>query len=326
MPKNGFKYGFNRFVLAILASLPLNNLGFSQEVLIDRLVAEVNGMSVIHSEVMNKVRKGNLEEIAAFPAKEGDPPYIIALQDLINQKLMLRHAEDQNIVVNDERVEGFITDMLNRRGLSMVQLKQSLANENITYEEYFEDSRKSLILKQFQGRFIFPFVKISEKDLESFYFKLMGSSAAGLKVLLRKIVVDLSGDTQVVRDAKNEHLRQIFQKLELKMPFDEAAKLYSNDESREKGGLMPLLQVSDLAPIMRQSIEGLGEGEFSKPVRVGDTAYIFYLESKTVADTDDFNRKRQQLEHRLKEIELRRETLKWIENERRRSKIRIVEN
>ena len=326
MPKNGFKYGFNRFIVAILANLFMSGWSLAQEVLIDRLAAEVNGAAIIHSEVMDKVRKGNLEEIAAFPAKEGDPPYTIALQDLINQKLMLRHAEDENIVVEDERVEGFITDMLKRRGLTKAQLKQSLANEDISYDEYFEDSRKSLILKQFQGRFIFPFVKISEKDLESFYFKLIGSSAAGLKVLLRKIVVDLSGDTQVVRDAKAEHLRQIFQKLELKMPFDEAAKLYSNDESRETGGLMPLLQLSDLAPLMRQSIEGLDEGEFSKPIRVGDTAYIFYLESKTVADTDDFNSKRQQLEHRLKEIELRRETLKWIDNERRRSKIRIVEN
>ncbi len=327
MSKNGLKYRVYQYIFRSWALVLLfqASIAVSGETLIDKLAAEVNGSPVIFSDVMSKVRKGNLEEVSSYPAKRGDPPYQIALQDLINQKLIFEKSTDTGMDdISDERVTGFIEGMLKQRGMTMSQLKGSLANEGISYAEYFEDARKRMLIKRFQGRFILPFVKVSAKEVENYYFKMLGSSPAGVKVQLRKIVVDLSAETAADKSAKKEQLQLVLRKLEFKTPFERAAKLYSEDESRDQGGLMPLYELSEFSQVLRPAIEKLQEGEYTKPVIVGSKAYIFYLEKKSFADTDDFNKRKGQLEARLKELELRRSTVKWIQNERRRSDIRIL--
>lgn len=326
MFKNGVKYSIGEIVAisAILVNTILASESRSEEVLVDRLVAEVNGSAILHSSVMSKIRKGNLEELSAYPATSEDSSFKIALHDLINQKLVFEKVAEAGIEVGDDKVSSFIQAMLSRRGMSMEQLRSSLNAEGISYEEYFNDSRKSLLIRGFQKRFIEPFVNVSEKEVESYYFKMLGSSAAGVRVRLRKIVVSLSGESELIENAKKDLLKQVQEKLEFETPFADAAKLYSEDDSRDVGGLMPELELADLAPQLRGPVEKLLEGEYTSPIVVGRTAYIFYLEEKLLSNSDDFTKRRPQIEMQLKEIELRRATLKWIEDQRRRGDIRLI--
>lgn len=87
---------------------------------------------------------------------------------------------------------------------------------------------------------------------------------------------------------------------------------------------MPALSLKDLSPLIRGAVEVLNKGEFSKPLKVGNGLYVFYLEDKFLSDTRDFEKKRRELEFRLRQQEMERETLRWLESQRNLSKIRIL--
>src|SRR6476469_8248316 len=87
----------------VAGAVMMSQYSFSAE-LIDRLVAEVNGAAITLSEAKQKVDKGPLIEVSPFPAKEQDPPLQVAIQDLINKKLIMQKAEELEIEVTDAAV------------------------------------------------------------------------------------------------------------------------------------------------------------------------------------------------------------------------------
>ncbi|MES2745796.1 MAG: SurA N-terminal domain-containing protein, partial [Bdellovibrionota bacterium] len=137
--------------LALTSAVLTSQLGLSAEV-IDRLVAEVNGSAVTLSEAKTKVDKGPLIEVSAFPAKEQDPPLQVAIQDLINKKLILQKADELEIEVTEAAVQEEIDRFMKGRNLNKDQLNQALAEQGMSYDQYREDFKTQMIMNQFQGR------------------------------------------------------------------------------------------------------------------------------------------------------------------------------
>ena len=327
MVRIGSQHGFRQNTKATMVAVFLMFLSAASlavakdEVLVDRLVAEVNGEAITYSEVLTKVEKRNLVEVGAYPATEQDPPFKIALQDLINKKLIIQKVDEAGIQVTDEKVEREINSFLKKKGLDRKGLLAALDQEGLEYDKYFADFKNQMLIKQFQGRFIVPAVKISQKDVELFYFKMLGSSPAGVKIKLRQILIEAAKGKSHDQIAKEVH-----KKLVDGMSFEEAAKQFSAGEAaRENGGLMPAIALKDLSPIIKNAVEGLEGGQFSQPIKVGNNSYLFYVEEKFLSDTSDFEKKRPELEFRLRQQEMQKETVRWIENQRSLSKIRIIE-
>lgn len=299
---------------------------FAQEILVDRMIAEVNGEAITYSEVLSKIRRGNLVEVAAFPAKEDDPEFDIALQDIVNKKLIIQRIDDAGIEVSDESVELEIDSFLRKKGLTRQGLIEALKGEGLSFDQYFSDFKNQMLIKQFQGRFIVPAVKISEKDIELYYFQMLGSSPEGVKVRLRQIYISTGGvASEKVLRAKQELVQEVYLKLKNGMDFVSAVEVYSNAPgAQDNGGLMPVLSLKDLSPVIAKAIESLKKNEYSQPVKVGGGFYIFYLDDKFLSDTADFEKHRKGLELRLRQKEMQNETLKWLSHQRDIGKIRIL--
>ena len=144
--------------------------------------------------------------------------------------------------------------------------------------------------------------------------------------MLRQLLVRIpAGASAAVVKGKEELAARIYQELKDGMSFAEAVKVYSdNAGNRENGGLMPPLNLNDLAPAFRDVVKGLNEAEFSEPVRTPGGYFLFALEKKSVSESVDFKEKRKELEFKLRQEEIGKQTKKWLEDERRRSKIRVV--
>jgi len=300
--------------------------GQSTRTLVDRLIAEVNGEPISYSEVMEKVTNGPLVTVSPFPAKEEDPPFDVALQDTINSKLIVQKAEELQLEVTDERLEEELASFLSKRSMTKEKLMEALTQEGMTYEKYKESFRDQMILRQFQGRVIYPSVKITDRDVELYYMKSTGDLADNMKLDLKQIWIKIEADSSPgVKQGKEELANSVFQKLQGGMNFEEAVKVYSdNESSRSTGGKMAPLFLRDLADNFRAAIEGLDEGQFTRPIMTGNGLYIFYVEKKTLSGGDDFERKKAELENKLMQEEVGRLTTQWLEDQRRRSKVRIL--
>ncbi len=311
--------------IAFSSTLLASASAYSAE-LIDQLAAEVNGSAVTLSEVKQKVEKGPLIEVSPFPAQEKDPPQQVALNDLINKKLIMQKADELEIEVTDAQVTEEIDRFMKGRNLNKEQLTQALAEQGMTYEQYREDFKTQMVMNQFQGREILPQVKISDRDVQLYYLRHSGSAAENVRLVIRQLQISLSPDAVAsVKEGKKSLVDKAFQELEGGMSFEQVVKIYSdNDEARKTGGLMSPLYVKDLAPLFQTAVKGLDEGKYSKPIETPVGYFIFYVEKKEFSGSEEYKKQRAQLEGALKQEEMGRLLGRWIEGQRKKSDIKIL--
>jgi len=296
-----------------------------QETLVDRIVATVDGSPVLHSKVEAKVTSGFFS-ISFYPAAEDAPVYEKALQDAINFELVLKKAEELEIEVSDTELDQEINFNLENRGQNREGLMEALRKAGIEYEEYREDFRKQMLFRRFQGMVVRPMIKITDKDVETFYLKKSGSSADNVRLTLRQILIKVpQGSSDDVVQAKLKLAKSVLQKLNSGSSFEETARLYSDlDGAKENGGLMPDLRLSELSESIRKEVEKLDVGKFTEPVRSPLGFHLFYLEGKKFSGSGDFQKKKKELENELMMAEGEIQTRKWLTDARRKADIKIV--
>jgi parvulin-like peptidyl-prolyl isomerase len=313
-----------RFVLASVLTI-LSPASLMAEELIDKVVAVVNGVPILHSEVETKVRSGFFS-VSFFPAAEDAPIFEKALQDAINFQLILQRAEELDIEVTDTELDQEINYNLERRGQNKDGLVDALKQAGMDYQEYREDFRKQVVFRRFQGMVIRPMIKITDKDLETFYLKKTGSTAENVRLILRQILIKVpEGSVDEVVQGKLKLARSIYQKLESGTEFEQAARIYSDLEgARENGGLMSGVKLSDLSDSIRKEVEKLDAGKFTLPVRSPLGFHIFFLESKKFSGSDEFLKQKRELENELMMVEAEAQTKRWLTDFRRKNEIKIV--
>lgn len=298
------------------------------EALIDKVVAVVNGTPLLHSQVQEKITRGLIVSVSDYPAKESDSEYTKALQDLINQELIMQEARDLEIEIRDEDVENEIKAFLESRGLSKDSLIDHLKQQGMTYQEYTRDFHDQMILRRFQGRVIAPLIKITDKDVETFYLKTSGASTDAVELVLRQIILnaDSSADPLLV-EQKKLLAEDIHKKLKNGMLFEDAVRIYSDDSrARDTGGLMAGIKAKDLGEAIRVSVEALQIGGFTGPIRTSLGWHIFKLEEKKVSSNREFYEKRKLIENDLRVAELAKQTQRWLADQRQKSKIELIDN
>jgi len=298
----------------------------SVETLVDRIVAIVDGYPILHSAVKQKVDKGPLVVVSDYPADENSQQWDRALQDAINFELVMSKAKDLEIDVRDDEVEAEIKSFLDSRGLGRDGLLQHLEGQGMSYEDYKEDFKDQMILRRFQGRVIHPLVKLTDKDVETYYLKKTGATSDLVELKLRQILFNVVATSAPdIIEAKRKLAQEVHQKLNDGMPFPDAVRVYSDDEkARETGGLMAGIHLRDMAPAIRTEVETLEAGQFTPPIRTAMGFHIFYLEEKQFSGSKEFATQKKQLEYELRTMELNNQTRRWLTEQRQRTKVEIL--
>lgn len=314
------------FIFALTAALTSPALAQSAETLVDRIVAVADGTPVLYTDVMEKVKNGPLVVVSDYPADEHSPEYERALQDSINFELIMAKARDLEIDVRDDEVESEIASFLERGGLNREGLQKHLDERGIKYDDYKKDFKDQMVLRQFQGRVIRPLVKITDKDVETFYLKKSGATSDLVELTLRQILISNTANaTPEVAEAKRKLAQEVHQKLVDGMAFPEAVKIYSDDTAaRENGGLMKSIRLKDLAAQIRAEVENLEIGQFTAPVRTALGFHIFFLEAKQFSGSQEFQAQKKQLEYELLGVELISQTRRWLTEQRQKSKVEVI--
>lgn len=313
-------------LLAMLVYRPSIALAAAKPTLVDRVVAIVNGEPILHSEIAEKIQVGPIVLVSEYPAKESASNYEKAINDAINIQLIRNFAEEVEIEVPDSQVNEHIDSLLKERGFTQDQLKQMLAEQGKTFDEYREDVRTQFLIRRFQGRVILPQVKITDKDLETYYLKKLGSSNQVIELELRQIVVYIDASASAaVKKSKMELVQEIYRKLQGGLDFIEAVKLYSDEsDARDKAGLMAPMKLANFSPTVQNALKDLQIGDYSKPVETPAGVHIFYVEKKSMSGGREFEGRKRELEQELRMNEVIRVMNKWLESQHLRSKIEVL--
>lgn len=311
---------------ALLAAVLLVPAAHAQETLVDRIIATVNREPIMYSEVQEKVKKGHLVAVSEYPAEDSASDFEKAMQDSINLELIKQKAAELEIDVSEQEVDQEIQRFLESRQLNMEGLRDALRGQGMTFDEYKADFKDQIVLRRFQGHVISPLIKVTDKDIETYYLKKSGTSSESVRLILRQILIKIpDGAAAEVEEGKLNLARSVHQKLSSGMAFEEAVKIFSDDAgARSKGGLMAEVALKDLSSAIRTEVENLEVGKFTSPIKVGNNYHIFYLDKKKFSGSDDFVKQKRQLEFELKNVELIAQTKKWLADQRRKSKVNVL--
>ena len=147
----------------------------SGEALIDRVLAVVNGRPIFYSDIRRKIETGPLVVVSEYPANKEAPAQTKALNDAINFELILGAAKDLDIDVTEADLDQEINRHLEEQRISKDKLGELLAQEGLTIDNYRRDVRNQMILHRFQRRVIAPSIKVTEKDVETYYLSQSGN-------------------------------------------------------------------------------------------------------------------------------------------------------
>ncbi|MFH0977103.1 MAG: peptidylprolyl isomerase [Spirochaetota bacterium] len=228
-----------RIIFTITLFLNYNN-GYSWEVY-DKVIATVNETPIVESEVTSKFdRLYGLKKAKQWGEKSR------LLDKFIEEAIVEQTAKKESIIVSPEKVDNHIKKIMNRMNFRSIEAfkKEIEKSENISFEEYKEELRKSLITEQIMSIAI-GMSPPSVKEAEDWYRK--NRDKMGYEVNIQHILFKLQNESY----AENKRVNKLAVDLNSKirdMSFENAARDYSEDAgTKNNAGNMGWVALSNLA-------------------------------------------------------------------------------
>jgi len=291
------------------------------ETLVDRVLAIVNGRPIFFSDIRRKIQVGPLVVVSEYPADKDAAAQTRALNDAINMDLILGAAKDFDIDVSEEELNQEIDRHLGEQKIAKDKLLEMLKSEGETLENYKRDFRNQLVLRNFQRRIIAPSIKVTDKDVETYYLSQSGASANDLvEVAIRQLLIKIDPSMhKELANAKRELADEIYSKLKGGLDFVDAIGLYSDDPNAKKPDQKPMaIKLKDLTPALKTAIDPLKPGDVTAPISTQRGLMIFQLVERRLGENRDYAAQKDRLMQELRMMELINQTAKWLAEQHQR--------
>ncbi|MCP4716932.1 MAG: hypothetical protein GY868_17545 [Deltaproteobacteria bacterium] len=255
-----------RLCVLMIMALWLCGAVAAENVLIDRIVAIVNGEIITYSELQ---RFKALSSMGAPEQARGAAAERKLLDQLIEKKIIVQAAEEAGVEVDKHDVDRAIEGIIERNKISLAMLADNLKLEGLTLPEYRALMKEEIIQSKVINREVQSRVNITDKDVEAFYeANIKPDEKPGARVRLQQIVLFLPKDAPADQAALLEkNAREIREKIVAGEDFSRLAATYSQDQSASMGGDLGYFHKGEMLPEIEQVAFSLKTGEVSQVVR-----------------------------------------------------------
>ena len=249
---------------------------------VDGIVAVVDEDVILRSELDRAV--GNIE--AQYANQPGQlPPRAIlerqVLERLVQARLQLARARDSGVRIADAELAQAIESVASRNRLTSEQLRQRLAADGISYEEFRSGLRDEMMIERLRQRYIQGRVQVSEAEIDQL---LAVREIGGPEVRLANIVVALpdgaSPDEVATAQKKARDIKSVVERGEI--DFAAAAIRFSDAQNALEGGEIGWRPLDAIPPALVGLIQQLQPGQITEPVRTpGGYQLIQLIETRS---------------------------------------------
>ncbi len=277
--------------LALLASaLVLVAMALHADDIVDDIIARVDDQIITRSD-MEKAKVASLEELKQRYPSDWQTRTAKAqtdvLRDLIDQQLLLERGKELGITGETEVVKR-LNQMRQQMGLASIDdLEKEAQKQGVSYEDFKEQIRISVVSQQVIGQEVGGKLHISNEDIQDWYNKhqkeLEGQEEIGLSEIMvgtqpAKENVEskdkkapeqdkaLPEDPAKVAEAEAK-ANQLLEQLKKGGKFDELAKKSSDGPTAAQGGTLGTFKRGELAKDLEEKTFTLKPGENTGVIR-----------------------------------------------------------
>lgn len=285
------------------------------EALVEGIAAQVGNGVVLVSEVRHlaapieaRMRKAGVSE-AEIRAMRSE-----ALDRLIEQRLIEDVVQRAQLSATDAEVTAAIESIARENGLSMDQMRQSIASHGLTLEEYRAKIKGEIERNKVLGSMVRARVNIDEEEIKQLYAQRYGNQRdSGSEVHLRHLLIAVAAERmrdQAAACSIAEDIRQ--QIVTGKLDFAKAASRLS-DVNAERGGDLGWVHSEELAGWMAPAIEGLGAGDVSQVIPMPFGCNLLQVVERRDFEPVTYEQAKPALEQQLFAQKMEAEYVQWID-------------
>jgi parvulin-like peptidyl-prolyl isomerase len=316
--------------LALLAAAVVSASASAAPVMLDRVVAQVNGEVITLSEVAERIERVEREmraEMDADTFREASSSHRSkALAAMIDELLVAQEGARLGVAITDEQIDRTIDNIRQEnRVTSDQQFRYLLQAQNFTLEEYREFLRRQILLVETRRKALGG-TQVTDEEIRRYYEQNREDFRRPAAVHLRHILVRLSeGASEWEAGAAQQKAQEAARELSAGTSFQDVAMRYSDDPSAAKGGDIGVLAKGQMLPEFEAVAFSLPPGQVSEPVR---TKYGLHL-VEVLNRTDGNYQPLEEVSGRLREYLQERRVLgkqeEWLSKLREQAFVKVFE-
>ncbi|ATG36015.1 putative chaperone surA [Phaeobacter piscinae] len=213
-----------------------------------------------------------LQQRARFLTLLRDPgdPQKKAREDLILDRLKLDVLAQAGIEPTEEEVVEGMTELAGRANLSLQEFLNVLGQNGVAPETLRDFTRVGIAWREYIAARYLAQARPSEEEID----RAMGlSGSGGVEVLLSELIMPINAQNA----AQVEDIAQQVSRITTTGAFSQAAQQYSATATRQSGGRMPWMPLTNLPPQLQQVVLGLRPGEVTAPLPLDGAVALFQL-------------------------------------------------
>ncbi len=255
-------------LLAVLAASTVPAL--ARRRVIERIIARVNNEIVTQRQFERE--RGKLrqqlgreltgEELEAKVREESKH----LLRDLIDQALMVQKAKDLDINVETNVIKRLDDIRKNVNADSLEDLQKEAEKNGINWEDFKEDIRRNLLMREVISREVGRTIIVSREDARKYFDEHKEKYSSPEGVVLAQIVI--SSEKHKPEGAE-QRSKEAHQELKAGQRWTDVVKKYSDDASTaEQGGSVGFMKAGTLAPALSEALSKVEVGDFTDPIPI----------------------------------------------------------
>ncbi len=296
------------FLFLILVLLPVSGL-YAQ----DKLVAVVNHEVITQKDLtdfLNFVRLQYSRELQGKDLEDKlDSVKLDLLQRLIEDRLILQQAKLDRVVAEASRVKARI-DEIKKRYASDADFEQDLARQGLVRGDLENKINEQILMYNLIEQKVRSKVMVRPEEITTFYNQNKEKFVKPQERMLTLIIL-----------AEEELAKNLSYQLRRGEKIEELAGKFMFTVDR-----LSAVAGQQLRPEIEETVFALGIGEISSPVKVDAQYFIFRLDEIIPSGQLTLAQSQDKIQEYLFETKMQDELSKWLDELKKQSYIKILEN
>lgn len=275
----------------------------AEGVLIDRIVAIANREIITQSELDQAeqlLKKENASKEQGAPGSFLSPQRDLLTQ-LIEKRLVLQEAKRKGVRLSDSELEMALRDIEERNQFpSRDALKNAIAQENLSWEQYVKDLENQLMLLKLMNREVDTHIVLTADEIQAYYdahpekFKLPG------RIRLKQVLLRIpEGASREAVERLQQKAEKVASEAKSGEDFERLVLEYSEGPERRQGGDLGYFQKGELTPDIDRVVFGLKEGTISPLIKSRLGFHLFQVQEAKEPERQPFEKVKKEIEEQL---------------------------